>query len=355
MSHSWLRLWHDMPNDPKWRTIARISKQQVSMVQSVYLQLLVSASESEPRGFYSIAVEDIASALDSDDESITLILNAMQGRVLDGNKLSGWEQRQPEKDESGVYRSKAKNNYIYYVVATNSDVVRVGVNSNPWARLKEINSYSSEKFELFATMRITTRSSEPFTTHLKKSHKEGEWFYRTEALNLLMEKTKNKELKSEQEYIDFLNSLPVEAFDLLRSNPVVAVATTYKDTEEDQDTDPELKDPPLNSPKGKSGKNKFDPLSVELPEWLSPELWAEWVGYRKQLGKPIKTQQGVSGSINKLAAYRAQGYSPEFVVNLTMENEWRGLLVPEGTVSRKRRDVNEISQPDNTIPDGFRG
>ncbi|EAS9771072.1 hypothetical protein C3540_23905, partial [Salmonella enterica] len=89
--------------------------------------------------------------------------------------------------------------------------------------------------------------------------------------------------------------------------------------------------------------------------WLSPTLWAEWVGYRKQLGKPIKTLQGANGSINKLAAYRTQGHSPEFVVKLTMENEWRGLLVPEETASKKRRDVNEISQPDNSIPTGFRG
>ncbi|ENW0797054.1 MULTISPECIES: hypothetical protein, partial [Escherichia] len=22
MANAWLRLWHDMPNDPKWRTIA---------------------------------------------------------------------------------------------------------------------------------------------------------------------------------------------------------------------------------------------------------------------------------------------------------------------------------------------
>lgn len=125
--------------------------------------------------------------------------------------------------------------------------------------------------------------------------------------------------------------------------------------EEEEEEVKELKDPPLNPPKGKEAKNKFDPLAAELPEWLSPSLWAEWVGYRKQLGKPIKTQQGISGSINKLAAYREQGHSPEYVIGLTMSNEWRGLLVPDGAASKPRRDVNAISQPDNTIPPGFRG
>ncbi|ECY6147774.1 DUF1376 domain-containing protein [Salmonella enterica subsp. enterica serovar Bron] len=128
------------------------------------------------------------------------------------------------------------------------------------------------------------------------------------------------------------------------------VNSTNKDKNKDLK---ELKDPP-KSPTG-GDRNNFNPLSIELPEWLSPTLWAEWVGYRKQLGKPIKTLQEANGSINKLAAYRTQGHSPEFVVKLTMENEWRGLLVPEGTASKKRRDVNEISQPDNSIPTGFRG
>lgn len=125
--------------------------------------------------------------------------------------------------------------------------------------------------------------------------------------------------------------------------------------EEEEEEEEELKDPPLNPPKGKATGNKFDPLGVELPEWLSPGLWEEWVAYRKQLGKPIKTQQGVSGSINKLAAYREQGHSPEYVIGLTMSNEWRGLLVPDGVLSKPRRDVNVISQPDKKIPEGFRG
>lgn len=129
--------------------------------------------------------------------------------------------------------------------------------------------------------------------------------------------------------------------------------STNKDT--DPDKDKELKDPPCSPPGEKSSRGKLDPLSVELPEWLPRDLWAEWVAYRRQLGKPIKTQQGITGSINKLEAYRAQGYSPEFVVRLTMENEWRGLLVPDGTPKKPQRDINAIPPPDNSIPPGFRG
>lgn len=41
---AWLRLWHDMPNDPKFRTIARISGQRIGDVIAVFLHVLVDAS-----------------------------------------------------------------------------------------------------------------------------------------------------------------------------------------------------------------------------------------------------------------------------------------------------------------------
>ncbi|EEV0545208.1 phage replisome organizer, partial [Escherichia coli] len=50
MANAWLRLWHDMPNDPKWRTIARVSGQPIATVMAVYIHLLVSASRNVTRG-----------------------------------------------------------------------------------------------------------------------------------------------------------------------------------------------------------------------------------------------------------------------------------------------------------------
>lgn len=109
MSNQWLRLWHDMPNDPKWRTIARISGQPISLVLSVYLHLMVDASRNVTRGHADVTVEDMASALDVTDEQVEQIYSAMQGRVMDGNKLTGWEKRQPKREDSGDGESGAKS------------------------------------------------------------------------------------------------------------------------------------------------------------------------------------------------------------------------------------------------------
>jgi len=107
-TNSWLRLWHDMPNDPKWRTIARVSKQPPALVIAVYLHVLVDAStNATERGrTQSLCVEDVATALDVDDEQVQAILDAMQGRVMDGDMVSGWEKRQPKREDGSAKRAK---------------------------------------------------------------------------------------------------------------------------------------------------------------------------------------------------------------------------------------------------------
>lgn len=107
MPNIWLRLYHDMPNDPKWRTIARASKQTIPVVLSVYVHLLTIASAEAERGTVpNVNSEDLASALDIDSEAVDAVLVAMQGRVLEGDKLSGWDKRQTNREDSSTERVK---------------------------------------------------------------------------------------------------------------------------------------------------------------------------------------------------------------------------------------------------------
>ncbi|HAW1833168.1 TPA: phage replisome organizer [Escherichia coli] len=116
MANAWLRLWHDMPNDPKWRTISRVSGQPIATVMAVYIHLLVSASRNVTtchgvslRGHTDVTTEDLASALDVTEEVIDSILQAMQGRVLDGDLITGWEKRQVLKEDNGNVSQTAKS------------------------------------------------------------------------------------------------------------------------------------------------------------------------------------------------------------------------------------------------------
>lgn len=108
MANQWLRLWHDMPNDPKWRTIARVSGQPIVAVISVYIHLLVIASNATERGrTHDANAEDIASALDLDAEQVLKIISAMQGRVLDGDLITGWSKRQVAREDGSAERARA--------------------------------------------------------------------------------------------------------------------------------------------------------------------------------------------------------------------------------------------------------
>jgi hypothetical protein len=105
---SWVRLWHDMPTDPKFRTIARVSRQPLASVVAVYCFMLTDASaNASERGRTQANDETIASAFDLDDGAVSAIREAMQGRVLDGDKLAGWEKRQPAREDNSAERAKA--------------------------------------------------------------------------------------------------------------------------------------------------------------------------------------------------------------------------------------------------------
>lgn len=95
----WLRWHHGTCTDPKWRVIARKSGQPIPVVLAVWAMMLESASQSSERGRLSgWDSEDIAAALDVDAAEIDAIHQAMQGKVLDGDALTGWDKRQPKRE-----------------------------------------------------------------------------------------------------------------------------------------------------------------------------------------------------------------------------------------------------------------
>lgn len=107
----WVRLWADLPTDPKWRVIAKRSGRPISEVMSVFMFMMVNAGERRPnateRGeLANWSDEDTAAALDIDPQHVTCIREAMQGKTLDGNKLSGWEKRQPIRDDGSAERAR---------------------------------------------------------------------------------------------------------------------------------------------------------------------------------------------------------------------------------------------------------
>lgn len=107
----WVRLWHDMPTDPKWRVIARKGGQPLPCVIAVFTLMLTNASgnASERGVLLGWDHEDAGAALDMDASDVEAIYDAMQGKVLDGQRLTGWERRQPKREDTGVAARVARH------------------------------------------------------------------------------------------------------------------------------------------------------------------------------------------------------------------------------------------------------
>ncbi|ATM37900.1 TPA: replication protein [Klebsiella pneumoniae] len=106
------------------------------------------------------------------------------------------------------------------------------------------------------------------------------------------------------------------------------VNTKDKHTKDNKDN---INNPP-KSPRAVS----FDALAVQLPDWLSAEIWSSWVAYRRDLKKPIKSQQTVTQAINLLERCKCSGYQPEEIINQSIANGWQGLFEPKGAKQPSR-------------------
>lgn len=105
----WCRLWHGSADDPKWRTIAKKAGVRTGDVWAVFCRMMLCASENEKRG--TIAGwddEDHASALDFEADEVRAIREAMQGKILDGDALTGWQKRQVFKEDRTAAERKRR-------------------------------------------------------------------------------------------------------------------------------------------------------------------------------------------------------------------------------------------------------
>lgn len=99
--NSWVRLWKDLPTDPKFRVIAKRSGRPLSEVVAVFVLMMTAADDDGALDWHA---DDAAAALDLEPEHVEAIHAAMQGKVLDANNLTGWRKRQPKREDCSTER-----------------------------------------------------------------------------------------------------------------------------------------------------------------------------------------------------------------------------------------------------------
>jgi hypothetical protein len=104
----WLRWYQGTATDPKWRVVAIESGQPVAVVLAVWAMMLERAAQSDERGTIDGWSDRVAgAALDVPGDAVTAVRSAMQCLVLDGDRITGWEKRQPKREDGSAERAKA--------------------------------------------------------------------------------------------------------------------------------------------------------------------------------------------------------------------------------------------------------
>lgn len=69
--------------------------------------MMENASQSSPRGVLcGWDDEDVAAGLGFATEQVVSIREAMQGKTLDGQRLTAWEKRQPKREDTSAERTR---------------------------------------------------------------------------------------------------------------------------------------------------------------------------------------------------------------------------------------------------------
>lgn len=108
----------------------------------------------------------------------------------------------------------------------------------------------------------------------------------------------------------------------------------YKDTTEQEKT---LKTQDL---KPKEKKPVFDMRSVELPNFINPQVWLKYCNYKAERKEKL-TQTGIQAKFSEWKKWHDEGININECIETAMANEWRGVFKPK--VHNFKNNENQIT------------
>lgn len=156
----WFRWHNDTTIDAKWRMVARRTGQPVAHVVAVWAALGEHANQADDRGTAEKwDAEVVAATLDLDASQVEAIVEAMQGRVLDGLRLTGWEKRNPKReDPTALERQRRKRERESEdVTQCHAPVTQETV--TPLAREEEEEEREEEKESSSSVLKLNARDA----------------------------------------------------------------------------------------------------------------------------------------------------------------------------------------------------
>lgn len=178
---SWLK-WHiGTVDDPKFRVVSRKSRVTVRDVVTVWAAILECASQADDRGsIEGMDREAVTLSLELEDEQFTAILEAMQGRLLEGNRVINWGKRQTKSDDPTAAERKRRQRESERVTVshdvTDRDTVTCHVDKIREEEIRKEDSYTGDFEECWAALPRRSGSNDKraafraYSARLKEGH-----------------------------------------------------------------------------------------------------------------------------------------------------------------------------------------
>lgn len=110
----------------------------------------------------------------------------------------------------------------------------------------------------------------------------------------------------------------------LPTRPVVSGLETLVSSPETIVSDPQNTQSKVNKSKKKETKVSKEITPIDLPEWIDPKVWSEFMEIRKKL-KAVNSPSALSKLINKLNSLRVNG-NPNLIIEQSIINSWKGIF-----------------------------
>lgn len=107
---------------------------------------------------------------------------------------------------------------------------------------------------------------------------------------------------------------------------------------------PSTPSPTATATASKDKEEKFDPIKMILPDWLSKESWVDFVEHRKSIKNPLK-ERAAKLTISELEKFKKKGHDPSDIINKSIMNNWKGVFEPKenlsGSNQQKKQSYSE--------------
>ena len=92
--------------------------------------------------------------------------------------------------------------------------------------------------------------------------------------------------------------------------------------------------------------NPLPPKGVSLPDFIDPNLWQEYLAYKKERREKLSTK-GIEMKFSEWAKWASEGIDVNECLREAMRNEWQGVFPPKPTYKAKATSGTQGVSDDN--------